>query len=348
MMMNANQLVSVIIPCLNEENFIGICLDSICRQDFPKEYLEILIADGMSTDKTRDILMAYASRYSFIHWFENQKKFAPSALNILIAIAKGEAIIRMDAHNQYPKNYISKCIEYLYEYKVDNVGGACVTLPGADTLVAKAIALALSSGFGVGNALFRIGVKKPVYVDTVPFGCYKKEIFDKIGLFDEDAWRGEDDEFNARLIKSGGKILLVPDIVSYYYARETYRKLWKTYYQYGYFKPLTVLKLRGVSTLRQLIPGAFVGSLIILCLVGFFNKYIFFLFVIESVAYIAANFIFSFLIAVKNKMLLLPYLMVAFAVLHFSYGIGYLKGILDFMVFRKHLRGKIKEMPITR
>ena len=340
--------ISIIIPCRNEEKFIGKCLDSILMQDYPHSSLEILVADGMSTDKTRDILMDYSSKYSFIRWVENPKKLASAALNIMIPQVNGEVIIRMDAHNEYAKDYISKCVRYLYEYQADNVGGVWITLPGAETTIAKVIALVLSSSFGVGDALFHIGVKEPTYVDTVPFGCYRREVFDKVGLFDEEAGRNEDDDFNSRLIKQGGKILLVPDIVSYYHARETYGKLWRTYFQYGYFKPLTVLKLRSVFTLRQLIPGILVGSLIVLCAASLFNKYIFLLFLIEFSVYIAANFIASFLTAAKNRMVLLPYLMIAFAVLHLSYGVGYLKGILDFMVFKKHLRGKIKDMPITR
>ena len=343
-----NIFVSIIIPCRNEEKFIGECFNSILEQDYPKESLEILVADGMSTDKTRDILKTYANKYSFIHWFENPKKFVPEALNIMISLAKGEVIIRMDAHNEYPKNYISKCIQYLYEYKVDNIGGIWLTLPGAETIIAKAIALALSSGFGVGNALFRIGVKEPTYVDTVPFGCYRKEVFNKIGLFDEDLIRNQDDEFNARLIKNGGKILLAPDIISCYYARETYGKLWRMYYQYGYFKPLVATKIKSIFTLRQLIPVILVGSLIILSLAEFFSKYIFLLFLIEVITYIVANFIFSFLLAIKNGLMLLQSLMVSFMVLHFSYGIGYLKGILDFGVIKKHLKNKIKDIPITR
>lgn len=340
--------ISVIIPCRNEEEFLAGCLDSILVQDYPKDRLEVLLADGMSTDKTIDVLKTYMGKYSCIRYMENPKKIASVGLNVMIHQARGGIIIRMDAHNKYSQDYVSKCVRYLQEYNVDNVGGILITLPGAETLQAMAIASALSNCFGVGNAFFRIGSKEPRYVDTVPFGCYKKEIFDKIGLFDEDAWRGEDDEFNARLIKSGGKILLMPDIVSYYYARKTYRDLWRMYYQYGYFKPLTAIKQKGVFTFRQLVPGIFVGLLLILGLMGFLNKYAFLLFLVEVMAYTVANFIFSFLVAVKNKIALLPYLVVAFAVLHLSYGIGYLKGILDFMVFNKHLRGKIKEMPITR
>lgn len=347
-MLDSKKMVSVIVPCRNEKGYIGRCLGSVLAQDYPKDKIEIFVVDGMSEDGTREIIKQYADKYPFIRMLDNCRQVIPVALNIGIRESRGEFIIRMDAHSEYPGDYISKCVNNLDTSDADNVGGMWRIMPGSQSETANAIALSLSSRFGVGNALYRVGIKEPRYVDTVPFGCYRRKIFEKLGLFDEGSLRSEDDEFNARLIRAGGKILLVPDIVSYYYARDIYPKLWKTYYQYGYFKPLTVLKLRSVFTLRQLIPGALVVSLIILCLVGFFNKFTFFLFLIESVVYIAANFIFSFLIAAKNKMQLLPYLMIAFAVLHFSYGIGYLKGILDFMVFQKHLRGKIKDIPITR
>ncbi|MFA5080834.1 MAG: glycosyltransferase family 2 protein [Candidatus Paceibacterota bacterium] len=345
---NSKQLVSVIIPCRNEERFIGNCLDSVLMQNYPKDEMEILVVDGMSVDGTRKIIMDYVNKSAFVKLWDNPQKIVPTAMNIGIKNCLGKIIIRMDAHVRYPQDYIEKCVQYVKGHDVDNVGGVCLTLPGSKTLIAEAVALSLASSFGVGNALFRIGVKRPSFVDTVPFGCYKREIFERVGLFDEDLVRNQDDEFNARLIKNGGKILLAPDIVSYYYARETYDKLWKMYYQYGYFKPLAVMKIKGIFTLRQLVPGIFLGSLVIFGLAGFFNRHAFLLLLVESIVYVVANFIFSFLIAVKNKMVLLPYLMIAFVVLHLSYGVGYLKGILDFMVFRKHLRGKIKEMPITR
>ena len=251
----------------------------------------------------------------------------------------------MGAHTIYTKNYISKCIIYLNQYHVDVVGGLIQTLPGAETLKAKAIALVLSSPFGVGNSYFRIGIKEPKFVDTVPFGCYRREVFDKIGLFDEDLIRNQDDEFNLRLIKNGGKILLVPDIVSKYYARDKFLKLWNMYYQYGYFKPLVVKKVGGVLTWRQLIPGIMVSSMLILGIGAFFNRYLFLLFLSEAGIYLIVNFVFSLALAMKNGILLLFFLMISFMVLHFSYGFGYLKGVIDFMVFRK---SKIKDIPISR
>jgi len=205
MALNNSPFISIIIPCRNEEDYISPCLDSILAQDYARDRMEILVADGMSTDRTKDILLDYVKNHPTVHFFENPKKIVTMGLNILIKQSKGEFILRMDAHTKFPKNYISKCIQYIQEYKVDNVGGVIVTLPGNNTLSAKAIALAMSSTFGVGNSYFRTGVKEPRMVDTVPFGCYRREIFNKIGLFDEDMVRSQDAEFNLRLIKSGGE-----------------------------------------------------------------------------------------------------------------------------------------------
>ena len=172
-------MVTIIIPCRNEERYIGKCLESIINNDYPKDDLEVLVIDGVSDDRTRDIISKYTQQYSFISLFDNLKKIVPTALNIGIQNAKGDVVIRMDAHTTYEKDYVSKCVEYLQKRGVDNAGGVCVTLPGDDTVMAKSIALALSHPFGVGNSYFRIGLKEPKYVDTVPFGSYKKEVFEK-------------------------------------------------------------------------------------------------------------------------------------------------------------------------
>lgn len=340
--------VSVIIPCRNEERFISMCLDSIIAQNYPKNKLEVLVVDGMSDDHTREIVLGYAKCYPIIRLLENPKLIAPTALNIGIHEARGEIIMRIDAHNVYEKKYISKCVKYLERYKADNVGGIWITLPGANTLIAQSIAFSLSCPFGIGNSYFRIGSKEPRYVDTVPFGCYRKEVFDKIGLFDEDLIRNQDDEFNLRLIKNGGKILLVSEIVSHYYARENLVKLWKMYFQYGYFKPLVAKKVRGILTWRQTIPVFFVCSLILLFLLSFFSKYFLLLYFSLIGLYVIINFFFSFFISIKNNVKLLPFLAISFPTLHFSYGLGYLKGIFDFIIFKRHLKKKIKDIKLTR
>ena len=342
-------LVSVIIPCRNEDDYIAQCLDSVLTQDYAQEKLDILVVDGMSEDKTREMVGQYQMRYPCVRLLDNPRKITPCALNLGVKSARGAIIVRMDAHAVYPNDYISKCVHYLKKYGADNVGGIWITLPGKNTKMAKSIAWALASPFGVGNAYFRIGSKKPRYVDTVPFGCYKKEVFEKIGLFDEDLIRNQDGEFNLRLINSGGKILLAPEIVSYYYARDSFLKLGRMYFQYGYFKSLVVKKTGRIISWRQIIPALFICSLLVAGLISFFSKYAWLIFCLILELYLAATFAFSITISVKKKDLrFLPFLMVSFATMHFNYGFAYLKGIFDFMVMKKHLKKKIEDLPLTR
>jgi len=341
--------VTVIIPCRNEQNFIGKCLDSVLKSDYDQERIEILIADGMSDDQTRSVLKTFSDKHKCIRVFDNPEKIVPTALNTGIRAARGEVVIRMDAHNIYPEDYISKCVEYLLKYEVDNVGGIWITMPGGGTAVARMIALALSHPFAVGNAYYRIGSKTPRYVDTVPFGCYRRDVFDRIGLFDEELIRNQDDEFNLRLLKNGGKILLAPEIVSSYYARDSLKKLWRMYFQYGYFKPLVVKKIGRVLTVRQLIPAIFVVVLILSLLLSFFIAPFSYLFGSAVLVYLLVSFGFSFRIAYKEgfglRHLLLP---VTFAVIHFAYGLGYLKGIFNFFFFRNYRKKLPGDISLTR
>jgi glycosyltransferase involved in cell wall biosynthesis len=333
--------VSVIIPCRDEEKFIAQCLESVMANDYPKDRLEVLVIDGISEDGTRAIVEGYVKCYSFVRLFENPKKIAPTALNIGIAHAKGEIIMRMDAHNIYPTNYISGLVAWLEKRGADNVGGIWKIRPANDSPIAKAIAIGLSHPFGVGNAYYRIGLPEPRWVDTVPFGCYWRKVFDRLGLFDEELVRNQDDEFNHRLIKSGGRILLVPEVFSYYYARDSLRKLWNMYYQYGYFKPLVALKVGKVMTVRQLIPALFVlgllgstalavwswsGGLILLALV---------------IAYTAAALSCSAVVAFTRGVMCALGLSLVFPTLHLSYGLGFLKGILDFVILRPFRAGSV-------
>jgi glycosyltransferase involved in cell wall biosynthesis len=340
--------ISIIIPCRNEEDYITGCLDSVLAQDYPGDKMEILVADGMSTDDTKKIILDFEKKHPSIHYFENPKKIVTMGLNILIKQAKGEFILRMDAHTEFPKDYVSKCVKYIQEYNVDNVGGIIVTLPGNNTLRAQAIALAMSSTFGVGNSYFRTGTKEPRMVDTVPFGCFRKEVFDKVGLFDEDMVRSQDAEFNLRLIKNGGKILLAPDIVSHYYARDSFIKLITMYAQYGYFKSLSAAKLGKIMGIRQMIPALFVGSLLVLVLGAILFKPLIWLFLFELGLYLAANSYFSFKISLKNSPFLLPFLVWSFILIHFTFGYNYLRGIIDFWILKKHLHRKITDLPLTR
>lgn len=340
--------VSIIIPCRDEQDFIADCLNSVIAQDYPNDKLEILVVDGMSEDRTRSILEEYVKQYPSIKFLDNPKRYTPSALNIGIQHSKGQIIAIIGSHSTCKEDYISQCVSYLINNDADNVGGICKILPQNNYLIAKSIAYALSSFFGAGNAYHRIGTKKPRYVDNLYGGCYKRELFDRIGLFDEDLFRGQDAEFNARLIKNGGKILLVPSIISKYYARGSLEKLWKMELQYGYFKPLVVKKVGSIFTVRQIIPPLFVGSLIISLILSIFSKYFLWLLLFMLASYVIANLCFSLKIAFKKNVKCFFLLPLVFIVIHFGWGISYLKGILDFIFLQKSEKGKTKDVPITR
>jgi len=195
-------IVSIVIPCLNEEKYIKECLSSLEKQDYPKERLEVFFMDGMSEDRTVEIIKEEVVKHPWIKVFKNKDKFTPFAFNLGIKNSKGEVIIFLGAHATYEKDYVSKCVRYLEECKADNVGGIEKVVPKENTLVAKAIAVSLSYSFGAGNAPYRTGSKEPREVDTVFGGCYRKEVFKKIGLFNEKLFRSQDMELNMRLKKA--------------------------------------------------------------------------------------------------------------------------------------------------
>ncbi len=325
-------MISIICPIYNEEKCIAQCLDSIIRQDYPHDQMEVLMVDGMSTDRTREIVQDYAEKYPFIFLLDNPKQIVPIGLNIAIRIAKGEVIIRMDAHASYPDNYFSALVEKLYALNADNVGGLCRTLPAKETPVCEAIAAALSSPFGMGDSHFRIGTNKEMQVDTVPFGCFRREVFDRIGYFDEELVRNQDDEFNGRIIKYGGRIYLIPSVVIDYYARDTIGKVSTMFYQYGLFKPLVSKKLGNPTTARQFFPFFFVLGLIVGLPLSFIHP-------IFCIVYISVILLYLFLAAYfsvkqfKNlKRIFL--LMATFVIIHASYGWGYLRGLVKLMFNR--------------
>lgn len=340
--------VSIIIPCRNEEKFIGRCLDSIVANEYPEKKMEILVVDGLSEDRTREIVKEYDKRFPFIRLLDNYKKTTSSAFNRGIEASKGEIVMIMGAHSIYKEDYISQCVNHLIKGDADNVGGICKILPQNNSLIAESIAYASSSSFAAGDAYYRIGSEEARYVDTVFGGCYKRKIFDVIGRFDEDLLRTQDSEFNARLIKNGGKILLVPSIVSYYYARKSLGELLKMNLQYGYSKPLAVKKIGKVYTSRQLIPPIFVTSLFISFILSLFFNWFFWLFLLISSSYIIANLYFSLKISLISGVKYFFILPFVFATLHFSYGIGYLKGVWDFIIFAGHKKRKVKDMTLTR
>ena len=327
--------VSIIMPCRNEVKNIHSCLESVIASDFPKDKLELLVVDGQSDDGTREIVSEFSQRYPWIRLIDNVRRITPVGMNLGIQSAKGEIVIRMDAHTLYPPNYVSELVGWLIRSKADNVGGTCITRPANHTPKAHAIALALSHPWGVGNSHFRIGAAEPKWVDTVPFGCYRKDVFDRVGLYNEALVRNQDDEFNHRLIQHGGRILLVPEITSVYVSRDSLRKLWTMYYQYGYFKPLAVRTIGAVMTVRQLVPSAFVISLIVTASLAPWSHIMAILFTAILGSYMAITLFMSIRAAFSKGVSCGLWLAIVFPILHISYGIGYLKGALDFLVLRK-------------
>jgi glycosyltransferase involved in cell wall biosynthesis len=253
--------VSLIIPCRNEERFIAACLDSVLANDFPKEQLEVLVVDGASEDRTREIVREYAARYPLIRLLNNPKKVTPAALNVGIRHARGDIIARLDAHSTLEPQYLSKCLRILTESGADNVGGMWRIRAREDTPIGRAIARVLAHPLGAGSAYYRTGTAAPRLVDTVPFGFYTRDVFERIGLFNEDLVRGQDMELNLRLIRAGGKILLDPEIESYYYARSDLAVFFKHNFADGLWVTYALKFAKLPVSWRHLVPLCFVAGL---------------------------------------------------------------------------------------
>jgi len=290
--------ISVISPIRNEDEHIAQCLTSLVNQDYDHDQYEILVVDGMSTNKTRDIVKDFQQKYNNIKLFDNPNKTAPYGLNIGLQHARGDIIIRVDGHAFVEKDYLSQCVKYLESTKAECVGGVLESVN--ETFIGKAIALAMSSSFGVGNARFRTSGEEG-YVDTLAFGAYRREIFDKIGTFDEKLTRCQDDEFNYRLRKHGGKIFLTPKIKSYYFPRGTLFALWQQYYQYGLWKICVLKRHLKMMQFRQFVPPAFVSSLLLTGGLGLFSKFFGAVFLIIALLYITIGIINSFQICLKKS-----------------------------------------------
>lgn len=325
------KFISIIIPCRNEESFIGRCLDSILANDYPRELLEILVIDGMSDDRTRTIVQGYVQRHLLIRILDNPKKVTPCALNIGIASAKGEVIMRMDAHATYDREYISRCVKSMDQYQADNVGGVWKIMPRNNTIIDKAVTMSLSHQFGIGNAHYRMeGSKEPRWVDTVPFFCYKREVFQKIGLFNESLARGQDMEFNLRLKHAGGRTLLVPDIVSCYYARSDMKSFIRHNWSNGVWAilPFLYTDVMPISW-RHLVPLVFVSGVLSAAALAPLLPLGIWLLMGIGIMYFVTNFAASVQVALREKeiryLLLMPFV---FGALHFSYGLGSLWGLV--------------------
>ena len=244
-------LVTIAMPAYNEERFIEACIRSVQAQDYPADRIEILVADGRSTDRTREILAELAEEDPRIRVIDNPERLQAAGLNQLIREARGEIVVRMDVHCEYAPSYVRKCVETMEKTGADNVGGA--QRARAKTAFQRALCAALTSPLGVGGAGYR-DASKEGFVDTVFLGAFRRKIFETIGLYDPRAITNEDAELNQRLLESGGKIYLSREIEVHYYPRDSFQTLAKQYYKYGRGRARTLLKLGRFPTIRPAIP----------------------------------------------------------------------------------------------
>ncbi len=322
--------VSVIIPCKNEEDYIDKCIQSILNSDYPTELISIFVCDGLSTDKTPEIVKKIAENNTNVHYLINKAETTPQGLNLGLKTANSDVKIILGAHAEVTPEFIKENVAILEQHpEVGCAGGVIKNVFENET--SEIIGAAMSSPFGVGNAHFRTG-NKDGFVDTVAFGAYRNEVFEKVGYFDEELVRNQDDEFNFRLIKNGFKIYLSQKIISLYYVRASFKKLFKQYYQYGYWKVFVNKKHQTVTSIRQLIPLFFVLFLIQLTISPLIHVYFLFLNLIVLANYFLLAFIFASKVTSKTN---IASVIFTFLILHISYGFGYLKGLIDFVLFNK-------------
>lgn len=339
---NKSGFVSVVIPCRNEEGIIAKCLESLVLQDYPKEKIEILVVDGMSEDGTREIVKNISKSFSFIKLIDNPKKKTPFAMNVGIKNSNGGIIIIMGAHADYENNYISKCVNYLNSSGADCVGGEMKIRSLNDTFASKAISLTLSSLFGAGNAHYKVGkMDKPRKVDTVFGACYRKNVFERIGFFNEQLTRNQDLEFNLRLKNAGGRIMLFPDVASYYYPKADFLSFFKHNFEDGFWVIYPIKFGVRAFSWRHLTPLFFVAGLMITGIAGLFDTFYLVLFFVEIIIYLAINIYFSIKIAIENKNIkYVVFLLIAFLCRHVGYGLGSLWAALKLLKFKIYERGR--------
>ena len=313
--------ISLLVPVYNEGNHIKYCMDAIIVQDYPQELIEIIVADGMSSDNTREIIKDFQQKNPNIIFLDNPGRIVPTGMNVALRQAKGDIIIRVDGHCVIEHDYVSKCVEHLVNDSVDGVGGPMETI--GVTPLSQTIALAMSSSFGVGNSAFRTITGKTMLVDTIPFPAYTRSIIQIAGLYDEELVRNQDDEYNYRIRELGGKLLLAKDVRSKYYSRGSLIRLWKQYFQYGFYKVRVLQKHPRQMSLRQFVPPFFVLSLLIAIMLALAVKWGWMVLAVLAGSYTISNLSASIWTGAKKgwqHVWLLPFV---FTTIHTSYGTGF-------------------------
>ena len=323
--------VSVVVPCRNEEKTIRLLLEALAQQSFPQSEMEVLIADGLSEDGTRDVIAEFQTENPDlqVHVLENPNRIIPAALNVGIAAAQGEYILRMDAHAIPRPDYVARCVEVLQARQAENVGGVWEIQPQNESWIARSIAAAAAHPIAVGDAGYRIG-SQAGYVDTVPFGAFRRELIERIGPFDERLLTNEDYEFNTRIRRSGGRIWLDPQIRSVYFARGSLSDLAKQYWRYGYWKAQMLKRYPKTLRMRQALPPIFVFSLILLPILSLIFQPLFTVWLIELGIYLVTLILVGIQLAIQKKDAALTLgVPLAIATMHLSWGAALLVGSLS-------------------
>lgn len=322
--------VSVIVPCYNEEATIGLLLEALANQTFPARDMEVIIADGLSIDGTRDRVRSFQERHPDlkVRLMDNPRRTIPAALNLALRAAQGEIIVRLDAHSAPQADYIARCVGALESGLGDNVGGVWEIRPATQAWQARAIAVAAAHPLGVGDARYRYA-KQPGLVDTVPFGAYRRSLAESLGGYDETLLTNEDYEFNVRLRRQGGKIWLDPSIRSVYFARPTLGALARQYWRYGYWKARMARRYPSSLRWRQVLPPLFVLSTLVLPGLGLLWPPALSLFVIEWLLYSLALLAVGISCAWKRRdWTLILGVPLAMATMHLTWGSAFLWSLL--------------------
>lgn len=326
--------VSVVIPCRNESDYIRIICRRLREQQKAGELFswEVLFLEGCSDDDTLVILQEETQNLENFHVFVNKKRITPAAFNLGIEMAQGRYICILGAHVEIAPDYLLRCLETIKRTGADNVGGPWIAKGRG--YVGKAVALAFQSPFAVGNARSH-NSNYEGQLDSVWGGFYHRKVFDKIGYFDEELVRNQDDELNYRLLKSGGVIWQSPSIRYSYICRDSLFLLWKQYFQYGYWKVRVIQKHRFPASIRHLIPAIFVSGIAVLSLISIFSGRV------TDLLFLAGPYFVVLLagtaeVGVRDKSFkYLPVIPIIIGIFHIGYGSGFLKGVLDFTILRK-------------
>ena len=342
----APPFVSVIIPIRNEADFIERAIRSILDNDYAADKMEIIVVDGMSDDGTTETVAKLSQADSRVRMLDNPKRIVPAAMNIGIKAARGDLFIRVDGHAEIPADFVTKSVECLREHPdAWVVGGHIETV--ADDYTGRAIASAMRSPVGVGNSRFRLGDYEG-WVDTLAFGTHHKWIVEKIGYFDEELVRNQDDEFNLRITLAGGKIWMSRSIQSTYFSRGSLRKLWRQYFQYGFWRIRTLQKHKRPAAFRQLVPLLLVLSMLLLVLAGLLWRGLWILLAVEAGLYLLGLAAGALDVGRRSGWRFAPIAPLVLVILHFAYGLGSLWGGIRFCVLKGRCMRRPEQMQMSR